>query len=523
LSMFIFHYKTYIALFLAGFGASLFATPFVRRLALRLNAVDKPGRRKIHKEPMPLLGGVSIFIPFLALLGCLVFLQNDITKVLFSQPRHILGLLLCGTVAFALGVYDDFRGANAKIKLLVETGIAAMAYALGFRIKLVALPLIGELDLGILSILLTTLWIVGITNAMNLIDGLDGLAAGVAFFVSTANFIISILLNNAFMAVISVILMGCLAGFLKYNFPPASIFLGDTGSLFLGAVLAVSTVLSAHKAPTVVMMVVPVLTLGLPILDTLLAIFRRALAGLPIFTSDQSHIHHALLALGLTHRRAVIVLYVFCIVLVISCILVVSGRNPTVFAALGGAALISAMGVRVLGYTKPETLKTALGKRRNYRRQRRLAQRVIGEMSTTNSCHELWQLLVGVAKVLNYSEVGIAYVVGNLEKKLTAQLSNPRVSCQATHESAGISSAPRFASGALVQTGSGTKGGPSTTSEEQTFTLPKGMGTVKLVRRNSDGLASEIKESALARRVVSTFSRRFVECLPCDASQAGQE
>lgn len=506
--MLAFKYKTYFSLFVLSLVATLFVTPFVKRLALRLGAVDKPGGRKVHEKPTPFLGGLALLIPFVLLLGALSFLNNDITRVLFSDPKHVIGLVLCGTLALALGVYDDIRGVDPRLKLLAETAIAVLAYVIGFRISLLSLPFLGEFRLGILAFPVTILWVVGVTNAINLIDGLDGLAVGTAFFVSSSNFFTSVLLNNPFMAVISVLLMGTLAGFLRYNFPPASIFLGDTGSLFLGMVLSLSTVLSSQKSSTAVMVLVPVIALGLPIVDTLLAIFRRTLQGLPIFRSDRKHIHHALLALGFNRRKAVLTLYAFCFVLALGSLALVSGRSTMELAVVSGAGLLAVLGLRTLGYVKVRNIKSSLLKRADYRERILLSKYVVGKMARARSFDRLWELMVLSSKELGYDRAELA-----CDPSLPFCRS-------AEHLEIADGQQPAPGHGAMPKPSDSSDGGaePFAGAVQHTFPLPGGLGILSLFRKGSDDPELESHERGLIEGVVAAFGKQLVNILGHDAS-----
>jgi UDP-GlcNAc:undecaprenyl-phosphate GlcNAc-1-phosphate transferase len=520
--MFPFPYKTYVFIFVVGFAGTLFITPFVRRLALRVGAIDKPGGRKVHERPTPLLGGLALLAPFIVLLGALSFLHNDITRVLFSNPKHIFGLVLCGTLALVLGVYDDVRGVSPLLKLLSETAIAVIAFGLGFRIRLVSLPLLGEFDLGMFGLPLTILWAVGVTNAMNLIDGLDGLAAGTAFFVSASNFFMSLLFKNQFMAVISVLLMGTLGGFLRHNFPPASIFLGDTGSLFLGMVLSLSAVLSSQKSSTAVMLLAPIVALGLPILDTMVAVFRRTLLGLPIFKSDRNHIHHALLDLGLTRRKAVLTLYAFSLVLAACSLFLVSGRTTAELAVVAIVGLMSVLILRVLGYTKIKRIKESLDKRFNYRERMLLSKFVVGEMARARSFDRLWELMVLTAKELGFTRIELVFGPGAPWRGRVVQLAAPGVCQTSTGSSANIEVSISDSSSHGKQPSMAPRDRPSEGDAEHAPVKAGGLGTLRLIRDKSEDPKLESYDREFATEIAATFGRHLVRALgraPYEVSQ----
>ncbi|MCA9581655.1 MAG: undecaprenyl/decaprenyl-phosphate alpha-N-acetylglucosaminyl 1-phosphate transferase, partial [Myxococcales bacterium] len=276
-----------VALVLAGV-----LTPVVRRIAIHYGAVDSPGERRVNVRKIPRLGGLAVFVAFFLPLGTLFALDSQVASVLFSNPLRAVGLLAGAAIVTTLGAWDDLRGVRAWHKLGIQTVAAIVAFACDFRIDAIALPGLGNLQMGIFALPVTVLWIVAIINALNLIDGLDGLAGGVAFFVCVTNFVVASLHGSSLVMLTAACLAGALLGFLWYNFNPASIFMGDSGSMFLGFILATMSMLGASvKSSTTVAMLVPLVALGLPIMDTLLAMVRRWLERRPIFSPDKGHIH----------------------------------------------------------------------------------------------------------------------------------------------------------------------------------------------------------------------------------------
>ena len=292
--------KTYLALFLvAAFGSGVL-TPLLRRFCERYGLLDASlDHRRIHQKAVPRLGGVAIFIPIAVALSSLVLVHNLLTQTLRTELKPILSVMICGLLVLLIGVYDDLRGANATIKFVSLGCVTTLFYALGGRIEGLSIPLVGQVTLHpIVGFALTLLWVVGITNAFNLIDGVDGLATGSALFSSLVLLTTSLIQGNARVAVIALALSGALAGFLRYNFNPASIFLGDSGSLLVGFMLAALSVQGSQKASTAVAVAIPILAFGLPVVDTGVTIARRFLSGRPLFKGDREHIHHMLLARG---------------------------------------------------------------------------------------------------------------------------------------------------------------------------------------------------------------------------------
>jgi UDP-GlcNAc:undecaprenyl-phosphate GlcNAc-1-phosphate transferase len=321
----------------------------VRALALRLGAVDRPGGRRIHDRPVPRLGGLAVLAAVLGTLAVAPAFGVPVVARLAAGGWG-LGWLLAGVaVVVAAGVVDDLRGLGPRAKLGLQTVAAALALAGGFGLAGVTNPFTGDyVEFGILGGLVTLVWIVAITNAMNLIDGLDGLAAGVAVIGSTTLLAVSVAEGRLDAALLWAVLAGALAGFLRYNFSPATIFLGDSGSLLVGYLMSVLALQSLEKGVTAVLALVPVLALGLPIMDVVLALSRRALGPEPasVFRADREHIHHRLVGGGMTHRRAVLVLYAVCVAFSALAFLavVVQGPGNAVVVAAGAVAIFA--GVR---------------------------------------------------------------------------------------------------------------------------------------------------------------------------------
>jgi len=312
---------------IVAMGVTWMVTPGAIRLARYLGAVDLPGGRKIHLRPIPRIGGLAVYAGFLAGLVFAAIATGNVPTSLSKVSVYWQGMALAATAILLVGLIDDLWGLSFYWKFAAQTVAAVFVWLCGFRIEILAHPLGGELELGMLSLPLTVLWIVGITNAVNLIDGLDGLATGVALITSMAVAVVAFVRMELGVTAASIALAGSLMGFLRFNFSPARIFLGDSGSMFLGFVLAVTAVRGSQKGPTAVAILVPLLLLGLPLLDTGAAVVRRlyrlghrgahtngALRHVlsnfgEVFLPDRGHIHHRLLEVGLSHRWAVIVLY----------------------------------------------------------------------------------------------------------------------------------------------------------------------------------------------------------------------
>ncbi|MCL5982285.1 MAG: undecaprenyl/decaprenyl-phosphate alpha-N-acetylglucosaminyl 1-phosphate transferase [Firmicutes bacterium] len=287
----------YLLLFMVAVTVSMLVTPWAGRLAFRVGAVDRPNNRKIHQRVMPRLGGLAVFAGFAAA-----------SALLPAEPR-LTGLLLGGAVILLLGLLDDTRGLSPKVKLLGQSLAAAIVVAFGIRIDFINNPFNGYFYLGAFSIPFTIFWIVAITNAINLIDGLDGLASGVSAIVLLTFAVIAHQIGQTTVSLLALALAAAVLGFLRYNFYPAKIFLGDCGSMFLGFMVAVLAVFGLLKGLTVVTFVAPVIVLGVPVFDTCFAIMRRFYEHRPIFQADKGHLHHRLLSQGYSHRQAVLFIY----------------------------------------------------------------------------------------------------------------------------------------------------------------------------------------------------------------------
>lgn len=311
--------------FVAAAFATLLCTatvPVVLWLSHRFQWYDVPNARKIHTGDIPRLGGVGIFVSFIAafLLASLVFGFAGVPAV---WPIHgeILFVLAGMVVIHVTGLVDDFYNLKAIIKFLLQIIAAALVTMGGFLIRSIPIPFFGSISLGILSYPVTVLWIVGITNALNLVDGIDGFAGGITAISALSMGFLSVDGSGTSSLGIPFILCGAVLGFLFYNYPPARIFMGDSGALFLGFTLAVIPLLQLPSQPSVTSLLIPVTILTIPILDTASAIIRRTRKGLPFYSADREHIHHKLQNLGLTDRKILLITYSYCAFLGVVCCL----------------------------------------------------------------------------------------------------------------------------------------------------------------------------------------------------------
>src|SRR5574344_84782 len=324
--------RVYILAFLIALLASFLLTPYVKKLAFKIGALDRPNKRKVHHKVMPRLGGLAIYCGFLLSVLCTMHISRD-----------VLGLLLGGTVIMIVGVIDDKYQLPAKVKLLGQILAACVLVLFDIKIEWLNNPWGGYFYLEYFSIPLTIFWVISFTNVVNLIDGLDGLAAGVSAIASLTVILVAVQMGYYHIAVMTAALAGGIIGFIRYNFNPATIFMGDTGSMFIGYMLAAISVYGAVKTAATVALIVPAIALGLPIMDTAFAIMRRYSNGRPIFQPDKGHLHHRLLAMGMNQKQAVLLMYGITAILGIAAVL--WAEFDGFYAALIIAAIITAVAV----------------------------------------------------------------------------------------------------------------------------------------------------------------------------------
>lgn len=297
--------------FLIGFGLTLWATPQVKKLATRCGALDQPDARKVHNTPMPLWGGLGVSLSCtIAFLIALFGVSN-----IAMSPRQFSGVIatvICTMLIVVIGMVDDRFGMAAKTKLMAQIGLSLILVGAGVKIDYFSLPFVdGVIYLSAWqSLAISMLWLVGVTNAVNLLDGLDGLVAGVACGSAVILALVAAVNGQPLPVLAMAALAGSALGFLRYNFNPAQIFMGDTGSLFLGMMFASWSLLGYLKTTATVALTVPILlVMAVPLLDTSFAILRRGLARQPIFKPDKGHLHHRLLSTGMTQKQAVVTIY----------------------------------------------------------------------------------------------------------------------------------------------------------------------------------------------------------------------
>jgi UDP-GlcNAc:undecaprenyl-phosphate GlcNAc-1-phosphate transferase len=333
----------FFSYFTVSMALALLLVPLARSFSFRVGALDKGEGRRIHTGVIPRLGGIALFLAFCIPTGF------SLTRGTWDNIHDsMVGILVASTLVFLVGMYDDIKGATIRNKLIAEILAASIVYFWGIRIESISSPLGGTFVLGWLSFPATILWIIVITNAVNLIDGLDGLAAGTGILISITLFSLSG--SDLHLQLTYVILAGSLVGFLRYNFPPATIFMGDSGSLFTGFILAAMSILSSNKATAFVTVMIPVLAFSFPLLDMIYAVLRRYYRGLPLGEPDKEHIHHKLLEKGLTKKKVVILLYSFNVFIVLLSLTIITKHFNVHYFGLLLIVVCAVLGLRLLGY-----------------------------------------------------------------------------------------------------------------------------------------------------------------------------
>jgi UDP-GlcNAc:undecaprenyl-phosphate GlcNAc-1-phosphate transferase len=323
---------TIAAALILAFATALFTTPYVRQLAQTVGMLDETGERRMHDIPKPRIGGIAVFLGFaFALFSALGYLIKSHQLRDLNNVHDVIGLIFGGTLILMVGIWDDVMGMSPRAKLLAQVVVAAISLLYGFDIQYFNNPF-HHGDLVYLpywaGIIVTMIWYLGMMNAINFIDGLDGLLSGLTSISGMSLLVIMLTHGHPEVALVLAALVGGALGFLPYNFNPAKIILGDSGALFIGYVFATVSILGASKTAFTISLLVPLVALGLPVLDTAAAIVRRTRAGKKIYEADRGHFHHQLIfRFGLNVRQAVLLIYVLCVGLGIMAI-VISGVGP---------------------------------------------------------------------------------------------------------------------------------------------------------------------------------------------------
>lgn len=308
----------YLAIFVIALTISYLATWPVKYLALRIKAVDHPSERKVHTEPVPRLGGLAIFIGFLTALAMQFvyqrFYPSEIVRL--SLSPGLKGILIGAVLMLIVGILDDIFELMPLVKLFGQIVAAAVLVSFGIKMEFIGNPVDGGLIyLGNVGIVLTIIWVVAFTNIINFIDGLDGLAAGISAIAASSFAFFAWQTGQVGTAIVSLTIAGSSLGFLRHNFNPAQIFMGDSGSMFLGFLFGAITVDGVMKSIAAIALFAPLIIMGVPILDGALAVLRRYRGGQPVTQADRDHLHHRLLRRGFSHRQAVVIIYLWSIAL----------------------------------------------------------------------------------------------------------------------------------------------------------------------------------------------------------------
>lgn len=398
----------YALLFATAFVAALCLTPPVRAVARWAGVLDTPdGQRKRHLGSVPKLGGIAVFLSFYS---CVWLASGRLDWPGIGEASRLASAMFFPSlIILLLGVTDDLRPVGPWVKIAVQLVAGLLIYyQLDIGIQTVANPFASNVALGVFSLPATLMWIILVTNAFNIVDGMDGLAAGVAFIALSCMFLVSLQMGHPALALMAAPLAGAVLGFLRYNFNPASIFLGDSGSLFLGFQLAVLSMIGSQKSSTAIAVAAPLFILALPIVEAATSTVRRFLTGRSILQPDSGHIHHQLIRLGFTPRRAAGMLYLGSAAFGLASLFIIQSGARIVGLIAVLFAVVTWIAIQALGYTEFAEVNSAL---RRFVSQRRIIQnsivsrRLADDFLTAQSVPEAWRLLRSAARRLGFSYV----------------------------------------------------------------------------------------------------------------------
>jgi len=398
---------TIFLLFIIALITAMICTRLSIPLAIRLGILDQPdGYRKTHEHPVPRFGGPAIFTAFFVPIILLLYNahRSFVASVLVEQPRQLTGVFVGASMALVLGLIDDRYDIRPRWKLVWQILIGLVACMFGFGITVISNPFGNPIVLGVFSWPVTIFWFVACMNAVNLADGMDGLAAGICLFVSLTLFFLSLELTNVLGLAMMACLAGSILGFLVFNFPPARIFLGDSGSMLLGFLVAALSLIASKKAEAALALFIPIVALGLPIIDTFLAIVRRWYHDLPLSSPDREHIHHMLVTMGFSRRRAVLILYGFCLLLSVAALVMTIGHGEVVILVIVFLLLIVYTSLRVFARVTFRDILNKSLQNEDDRRRSMIAllatNRTLSRMAETVSLDQLWQECYPLFEVL---------------------------------------------------------------------------------------------------------------------------
>ncbi len=409
--------QTYLGVYCGSAFLALMATPAVIWVSRRVNALDYPGIRAVHTRPIPRIGGVAIVVSSTCLIISMLFFNNAIGVAFWEMRWEVLTTWCMALCIFAVGLTDDLQGLPARTKLAAEFLAACVLCVAGIRISTLQITDTFVLNLGWLSYPLTIVWIIGITNAVNLSDGLDGLAAGISAITCGVIAWFALYSGNVVMAVLMLALLGSLSGFLFFNFNPARVFMGDCGSLFLGFTIAASSVMCVAKSVALVGLTLPALALGVPIFDTLFAMLRRFLEGRSLFAPDRSHFHHRLLELGLHQRQAVLLIYLVTLLAAGSGLFMLLREDIGSLVVFGSVLLLLLLLFRVVGAVHlRETfirVREKLASAQQQREERQTFEQLQLRVRQLNSPDDWWRTVCQAAEQLDLAWISLHVMNGD--------------------------------------------------------------------------------------------------------------
>lgn len=401
--------NTYLVVLIGSAVLSLLITPLAIKLARRMKVLDAPGPRKIHSRAIPRIGGLSIGVATLAMVLPVFFLDNVLGEYLRTVTVETLSVICGAVIMLAVGLIDDIRNLRARVKLLAQVAVAVGVCACDLHIDAIGVKGWFVLELGWFAWPATVLWIVGITNAVNLIDGLDGLAAGISAIACAALITLSPFTGMVGSPVVIIALLGSLLGFLVFNWHPAKVFMGDSGSMFIGFLLATGSILCSVKSATLVALGLPALALSVPILDTLFAMLRRALERRPLFSPDRGHVHHRLMAMGVRHRQAVLLILGVTVLSTGLGTFMLFARSSAVLGILLCVVVLELLAFRLVGAVRLREAVTALKHNIFLGSQKKEHVRVFANaqlrLREARSFHEWCEAAVAAARDLGFLEL----------------------------------------------------------------------------------------------------------------------
>ena len=393
--------------------AALAATPLVTWAGRSMRILDRPGARRVHASPVPRVGGVAVFAAMLAVIVPLLCLDQALDGIFAGARGQVIALLAASTFVLLVGLADDTFGMKARTKLLAQIAAAIAVCALGIRIEFIIVPGWRTLQFGWWAWPITVFWIVAITNAVNLIDGLDGLAAGISAITCGVITVFAFHTGQLMMAGLMLALLGSLTGFLFFNFNPARIFLGDCGSMFLGFFLATASVMCAVKSYALIGLAMPAIALGLPIFDTFFSMIRRVLDRRSVFAPDRAHLHHRLIDMGLNQRKTVIVMYGVTILAAGTGLLLMIARDLTAIVVIGGALIPVVMIFRVVGAVRLRDALSAFQRNRAIAMEARAQQEGFEKMQLqlrqARSPEQWWDVICRTAEEMGFARLAISF------------------------------------------------------------------------------------------------------------------